>query len=539
MATLKQLSRIQSDDDSLNRLQDQLASALNPILRNVKGDLSGPLESPTVTRLQGNKVSPVDPVTGQALVWDGKQWLPQNVGGGTVTLAGDVTGPSGSNTVARIQGYDVAPTAPMTNEALVWDGAAWTPTAITSGGGSPVMPAAWGTEYLWWKLDDAAQAGSTPNTAANSGSAGSATLTSTSSASNFYDKDPALEVPGQSQYVARFRNTAVLLGATNIYSGAASFTASAWFRDYYGGSVVELINYSSSPGSNWVVRVAIYNYRAYFRLRTTSGSLEIYTPLFDTSLVQPLMVSMTYDGATLKGYINGRLSISASLTGTIDWSVIGTGAWSLGQGLPGDMWDVRVAPAVRTEAELYADWLTGMGYGGGGGGGGSPSGPASGDLAGTYPGPTVDGIQAVPVSSSTPTSGDSLVYNGTQWTPGAALKSPIAIERLSTATTQTITATTDQLTPTTTLHRFQCNSTNYTLNVSQPSVVWAGAVTGQQLVLQNVGVPGAGSLVLTRATATALKLNAATRQIDEGGSITLIYDGTNWVEYTYLASTST
>ena len=56
MGTLKQLSRIQSDDDSLNRLQDQLASALNPILRNVKGDLSGPLESPTVTKLQGNKV---------------------------------------------------------------------------------------------------------------------------------------------------------------------------------------------------------------------------------------------------------------------------------------------------------------------------------------------------------------------------------------------------------------------------------------------------------------------------------------------------
>ena len=43
MPTIKQLSRIFSADDSLNRLQDQLAAAFNPILRNVQGDLTGTL----------------------------------------------------------------------------------------------------------------------------------------------------------------------------------------------------------------------------------------------------------------------------------------------------------------------------------------------------------------------------------------------------------------------------------------------------------------------------------------------------------------
>jgi hypothetical protein len=50
--------------------------------------------------------------------------------------------------------------------------------------------------------------------------------------------------------------------------------------------------------------------------------------------------------------------------------------------------------------------------------------PAGGDLSGTFPDPTVVGLQGTPIASTAPTSGQVLKYNGSAWTPAADSTAP-------------------------------------------------------------------------------------------------------------------
>ena len=97
----------------------------------------------TVTQIQGRPVASTAPGGGQSLAWNisTNRWEPQTIGGsGSSTLAGDVVGPSSSNTVTQLQGRQVLSTAPTAGQALVWNGSTsrWEPQTITGSGGAPM-----------------------------------------------------------------------------------------------------------------------------------------------------------------------------------------------------------------------------------------------------------------------------------------------------------------------------------------------------------------------------------------------------------------
>lgn len=107
------------------------------------GDVTGASSANTVVKIQGRSVTTGVPSSGDALVWNGSAWAPAAVSG---TLAGDVTGAIGANTVGKLQNRDVSSGAPTTGNQLAWNGSAWAPAALNLAGGSAyvtgVLPAA-------------------------------------------------------------------------------------------------------------------------------------------------------------------------------------------------------------------------------------------------------------------------------------------------------------------------------------------------------------------------------------------------------------
>jgi hypothetical protein len=95
------------------------------------GDLNGTFTNQVVQGLQGYYVYGTAPSTGQALVWNGFGWSPATA---AVTLAGDVTGASGANTVVKLRNRTLATTAPTNGQVLTWNTASswWVPATVTA-----------------------------------------------------------------------------------------------------------------------------------------------------------------------------------------------------------------------------------------------------------------------------------------------------------------------------------------------------------------------------------------------------------------------
>lgn len=110
-----------------------------------------------------------------------------------------------------------------------------------------------------------------------------------------------------------------------------------------------------------------------------------------------------------QGYLTGNQTI------TLSGDITGSGATVI----TGTLAPV-VTPGTCTNCNLTFDTkgritAASTGTGGSGGGPSTPTGPAAGDLSGSYPNPTVASINGRSLGDTTPTAGNLLVGSGSQW----------------------------------------------------------------------------------------------------------------------------
>ncbi|MBU6278544.1 MAG: hypothetical protein KGN78_04810 [Actinomycetales bacterium] len=537
MPTVKQLSRIFSDDNSLNRLQDQLASALNPILRNVQGDLSGPLESPSVVALQGRAVSSVAPATGNALIWTGSQWAPGTAGGG-----GFIT--SVLPPLVVVSGVLSIPQANATTDGYL-SAADWVTFNSKISGVTATSPlSATGT--------------STRNIA----------LTGVVAAAN---GGTGLSSPGTVGYV--------------LTSTGTGWTSSAVPGGTPSGPAGGVLGYTAStyPNPNGLAAVT-FGIPGEGHIPVRYGADTFGNPV--TTIFQQ------DDSVYVQNNVNRSIGMRAgkALTGQFGTNVIGGditlkggigatnysgggggAAYLLGGDGGGGSWPGGAAlvqggigastDGVGGAAEVVGG--TGQGTGDGGvarlkGGFAGPSAAAGGNayVEGGSGGAGRNGGDVYILGGANQltnaTGGDVTIRGGDGTTDGtvfigdtvtAAVKlATTSIKthingptRLTPKATQTITAATDDFDPTTTYLPFDVSGGNYTLT-STPTILTANAVAGQIVILHNIGTTN--HIKVDRGTGQALSLAAPTQTINPGGSMVLVFDGSYWNEIAHITATS-
>ena len=137
------VAKVLLSDPAANRWVDQLLAVLNPILRNVAGDLAGPVAAPEVRGWYGRPLDAgmASPAVDQVPKWNGSSWVPGTAGAaGAVTSVGataPLTSTGGTTPVIAIGGTPAGGVAYATGTTLGYTAAGTSGQLLTSTGAGP------------------------------------------------------------------------------------------------------------------------------------------------------------------------------------------------------------------------------------------------------------------------------------------------------------------------------------------------------------------------------------------------------------------